>query len=91
MERDRYHCQVKSRTNNIDRVMLTVEASIKTIICIYIISLSSKLEIKIVSLPLNNDGFVKSLFTGHCEERSGCEADPKQTRSLSFRTEKYNT
>ena len=37
------------------------------------------------------DGFVKSLFTGHCEERSGCEADPKQTRSLSFRTKKYNT
>ena len=39
----------------------------------------------------NFDGFVKSLFTGHCEERSGCEADPKQTRSLSFRTKKYNT
>ena len=37
------------------------------------------------------DGFVKSLFTGHCEERSGCEAEPKQTRSLSFRTKKYDT
>jgi len=26
----------------------------------------------------------------HCEKRSGCEAKPKQTRSLSLITEKYN-
>ena len=26
----------------------------------------------------------------HCEEPSGCEAKPKQTRSLSLTTEKYN-
>lgn len=66
MERDRYHCQVRSRTNNIDRVMLTVEASIKTIICIYIISLSSKLEIKIVSLPLNNKVLDKIILNAYC-------------------------
>ena len=39
----------------------------------------------------NLDSLVKSIFTGHCEERSGCKAEPKQTRSLSFRTKKYDT